>query len=627
MLLSHRRRLRVATLLCALSGCLAACGGSGSTDGGAVPAQAADALPVAMIGEVQGERGRSPLLGRDVRIKGVVTADFSVGDGDGLGGIYLQDSGDGDPGTSDAIFVPVPPDAPYRDKMRQGARLSIRGRVTELDSGGGVRLTALVPIEVEQLGLGEVAITELRTPPADWEPFEGMWIKVDAPLTVGSLADLGAYGEILASFDGRMWQPAERAAPGSDAARAIAADNARRRLVLDDGRGGKNRPFEAGIWPKAARLLRSGSVIESAEGILDHRHGGYRLQMTVPPVLVPQARPQAPRVGGTLRVASFNLENLFNGDGKGAGFPTPRGARNPAQLRAQVAKLVATVEALDPDIAALMELENDGYDQASSIAAFVDALNAAGADWRFVDACDRACRRSGRGPGDDAIRVGLVYRQDRVRPAGKSATLSGGPFGPRSRVPLAQAFIPLQGDGKPLVVVANHFKSKGCGEAEGRDRDNGAGCWNAVRSESARRLAAWLETDPTRSGSDLVLIVGDMNAYAGEEPLQILAAAGWRDAFAVAGVMEPYSYVYEGEAGRLDHALLSPELSPRLRGAAEWHSNADEPREAAYFGRLRDSGPWRSSDHDPLLLGFDWAAPASPGEDDASAETAPSTGN
>ncbi|MBB1059915.1 ExeM/NucH family extracellular endonuclease [Lysobacter spongiae] len=566
------------------------------------------------------------MLDREVIVKGVVTADFS--DREGLGGVYLQDSGDGDPGTSDAIFVPVAARAPYRDAMRQGARVRIRGRVAELDGGGGVRLTALLPDEVEQLGLGEVGITELRTPPLDWEPFEGMWVRIDAPLTVGSVADLERHGEILASFDGRMWQPAERAEPGSDAARAIAADNARRRLVLDDGRSGDDRPLETGIWPLGAAALRSGSVVESAEGILDHRHGSFRLQLTVPPALAAQARPPAPRVEGALRVASFNLENLFNGDGKGGGFPTPRGARDPRQLDAQLGKLVATVQALDPDIAALMELENDGYGPASSIAALVEALNRAGpGGWRFVDACDRACRRSGRGPGDDAIRVGLVYRGDRVRPAGKPATLAGGPFGPRSRVPLAQAFTPLRGDDTPLVVVANHLKSKGCGEAEGADRDNGAGCWNAVRSDSARRLATWLETDPTRSGSDLAVIVGDMNAYAGEEPLRILKAAGWQDAFEVAGAMAPYSYMYKGEAGRLDHALVSPALAARLRGAAEWHSNADEPREAGYAGRLHEAGPWRSSDHDPLLLGFDWTAPVAPEDETAAAGAVVSTGN
>ena len=67
---------------------------------------------------------------------------------------------------------------------------------------------------------------------------------------------------------------------------------------------------------------------------------------------------------------------------------------------------------------------------------------------------------------------------------------------------------------------------------------------------------------------------------------------------------QPYSYLYGGMLGRLDHALLSPALAKRLRGASEWHSNADEGDGEGYAGS-DTVGPWRSSDHDPMLLGFD----------------------
>ena len=99
-------------------------------------------------------------------------------------------------------------------------------------------------------------------------------------------------------------------------------------------------------------------------------------------------------------------------------------------------------------------------------------------------------------------------------------------------------------------------------------------------------------------------MVGDFNAYAMEDPVRTLRDAGWADAFSVAGVKRPYSYVYNGQSGRLDHALLSPALAKRLKGAAEWHSNADEPDGEGYAGK-DVTGPWRSSDHDPMLLGFD----------------------
>ena len=129
---------------------------------------------------------------------------------------------------------------------------------------------------------------------------------------------------------------------------------------------------------------------------------------------------------GARRIAGFNLLNLFNGDGRGGGFPTARGAASQADYQRQQAKLVATVQALQPDLAALMELENDGFGPRSSLAQFVAALNAAGphSDWRFVDAGD--------GPGSNPIRVGLVYRASRFTPAGRPAP-SGQGWNPGGR--------------------------------------------------------------------------------------------------------------------------------------------------------------------------------------------------
>jgi hypothetical protein len=541
------------------------------------------------IGRVQGSGDRSPLLGEDVRVEGVVTADLRAG----LGGVFVQDSGDGDPRTSDAVFVLVEGTG---GEFSPGTRLRVAGRVLELESGReGGSLTALAPRSTEARGRGTVPAQALSGPPQAWEALEGMRVRIAAPLTVSGTENLDRFGELTASFGGRLWQPSEVAAPGSDAFARVVADNARRRLVIDDGSAQR----DPGSVPYLTTAPRAGSVIESVEGVVDQRNGSYRLQVTTPLRLQAAERPPAPQVAGAVRVAVFNLENLFNGDGRGGGFPTARGAESPQQLAVQTARLVATIQALDPDIAALMELENDSYGPDSSLAQFVEALNVGGGRWRFVDA--------GRGPGGDGIRVGLAYRADRVSPVGRAATLEGGPFGTRSRVPLAQAFRRGDSDGDPVVVVANHFKSKGCSEASGADADqhDGQACWNALRVDSARRLDAWMRTDPTGTGSALQLLVGDFNAYAMEDPMGALRDAGWIDAFAQAGVEQPYSYVYAGLSGRLDHALLSPALAARLRGAAEWHSNADEPDSQGYARDAAQAGPWRSSDHDPMLLGFD----------------------
>jgi predicted extracellular nuclease len=604
------RQLVFVSSLLLLSACRAAppeasvdqAGGARGVDA-PVPARVA-------IGAVQGKGLRSPLLGRQVTVHGVITGNFAQG----LGGVFIQsERDDGDDETAEGLFVLLAPDvSPPAERERgeggprAGDRVEVSGTVVELGDDELSTLTALRDASVRVLGRGAVDARAIERAPDDvmgWERYEGMRLRIDAPLTVSGNGGLASYGELVASFDGRLVQATERAAPGPGAAR-LAADNARRTLLLDDNRQSKN-PRRLWFLPRGLddrAPLRAGSLLRRTTGILDQRRGDYRLQLSEPLDIRQAPRPEAPDVPGDTRIASLNLHNLFNGDGRGGGFPTERGAETVEQHGRQQGKLVAAVQALRPDVAALMEVENDGQGPDSALGQFVAALNAAGpaTDYRAVD--------SGPRLGEDGIRVAMIYRSSRVTPLGRAATLQGGPFASRSRVPLAQAF--RSGAGPVFVVVANHFKSKGCGRddkaATGADRDQGDGqsCWNPVRVDSARRLAAWLAGDPTGTRPAGVVLLGDLNAYAMEDPLRLLRDAGWRDAFALAGVDAPYSYVYDGQFGRLDHALLDAGLAPRLRGAVEWHSNADEA-EAFDYRQDTDGDPWRASDHDPLLLGLD----------------------
>lgn len=552
------------------------------------------------IGQVQGSGARSPLEGRQVTVEGIVVANFAKN----LGGIFIQsESEDGDPATAEGLFVLRSADAEPR--LRVGDRVRLTGTVLEQGEDDQT-LTALDAASVEVTGRGQATPRVLAQAPATaagWESLEGELLSITAPLTVTGNDGLARYGELFTSFGGRLYSPTEVAAPGAGA-QAVADENARLSLRLDDARSGqdpKNLWFLPGDWNDAAPL-RTGSVVTGVQGVLDQRFGSLRLQLTEALGSIEQApRPAAPTVPGDRRIAGFNVLNLFNGDGQGGGFPTDRGAATPAEHARQVAKLVAAVQALDPDLAALMELENDGYGPDSSLAQFVDALNASGphTDWRFVD--------SGEGPGSNAIRVGIIYRSRRFEAVGKPASIAEGPFERASRAPLAQAF--RAGRGPVFVVVANHFKSKGgCDGATGGDADSGDGqaCFNATRVESARRLNEWLATDPTGASPEGALVIGDLNAHAQEDPLRLMYSRGWQDAFALAKAERPYSFVWAGHSARLDHALLDAGLAGRLRGAAEWHANADESDRFDYR-RDRDNDPWRASDHDPMLLGLDLA--------------------
>src|SRR5690606_34379641 len=114
-----------------------------------------------------------------------------------------------------------------------------------------------------------------------------------------------------------------------------------------------------------------------------------------------------------------------------------------------------------------------------------------------------------------------------------------------------------------FTVSVNHLKSKGSACAGDPDLGDGAGNCNLTRKAAAEALVEWLETDPTATGSDMYVIIGDLNSYAMEDPIDmiILGADDLPDTAddylnLVDRFREPvaYGYVYDGQTGYLDHA-------------------------------------------------------------------------
>jgi hypothetical protein len=579
------------------------------------------AAPAAPIHSIQGNQVMSPVVGELVEVEARLSAKFI----DGLGGFFLVSepgSEDADPASSEGIFVR------HAEKLAWpvGTRLRVRARVAELGAAPDTQ-TALIELREmidcgKPVALSARAVDAAGTEAAYWERYEGERIVIAGPVSVIGNEDLLRHGSLIVSFDGRDYAPTERHPPGPEA-RALAQANAGTRLLLDDARLDQ---FPKQLWhlpqpltPESA--YRADSQIGGIDGVLEQRDGEYRVQLVEPIASVVQApRPQRPpEVDGDLRIASFNLLNYFNGDGKGGGFPTSRGAQNAEALKRQTAKIVAALDALDADIVALMEVENDGFGETSALAELVRHLNKARGkergDYAFV-------RPELEHIGDDEIMVALIYRSSRVQPEGAAAVLFEGPFPRWSRAPLAQRF---KAGEFAFTVVANHFKSKGCEDATGPDHDqeDGQGCFNAKRVDSARVLADWLASDPLKSGDDRVLVLGDLNAYGNEDPIRLLVSRGYVDVVA-AHMSEPtYSYVFQGGSGRLDHALAGAGLAAHVGSAGEWHINADESPGFEYDepdydrralqGRYRPD-VYRSSDHDPLLLGLRLTVPADSGE-------------
>jgi predicted extracellular nuclease len=601
--------------------------------------------PFTPIPAIQG-RGASAAIVGSVVTQGVVVADFEGAAG--LRGFHLQDfAGDGDPETSDALFV-FTGDA---DLVSLGDGVRVAGVAGEWREQTEIAAEQVVPCGRSALPAPADLVLP-RAAPGDLERFEGMRVRLPQTLTVTDVYGLGRFGE-LSLASGRLWQPTQLARPGPPA-QALQAANDLDRILLDDDSLAQNPdpiPYaRPGAPLSAAHPLRAGDQVTGVVGVLGWGWGGataspaaWRVRPAggpVPPFLPSNPRPPTPhQVGGRLRAAAVNLHNYFDSFGPRTcrgGVAGPllecRGASGPAEFGRQWRKTVALLLALDADVVAAGELENDGYGADSALRHLVARLDEASAPgaWAFVDADAGAGRTDAL--GSDAIRVALLYRPAALAPLGAPAVLASGAFGPfatasgviqRNRPALAQSFVE-RASGERFTVVAVHLKSRGSSCAGNRapvgpDPDTGDGQGHCARTRlaAARELAAWLAGDPTGSGDPDVLLLGDWNAYPREEAIAALLDAGYVDLLE-AGGPGPYSYGFRGQWGRLDHALASPSLAARVTAAATWPGNADEPPALGYEAAFKTPAQlaglyapdaYRSSDHDPVVVGLALPAP------------------
>lgn len=539
--------------------------------------------PLRATYQVQGTGPRSPLEGQTVAVRGVVTAVFP-----GLAGFYLQDpEGDGDPATSDGLFVYT-----TTPTVVPGQYVQVVGPVSEYAASGDA-LGTLTQVRANSLTVcGELPLpgaVSLSLPAADLEAYEGMRVRV-AGLTITEVYNLGRYGEVTLA-------PSRLVHPNADGNPTTRLDPNRapypgHTLVLDDASTRQN-PNPIPYLPQGG-TLRVGDRLVEAEGVLEWRFGAYRLQPTLTPSFqVANPRPQAPGATPHLRVASFNLYNWFT---TLSGTFTPpgcavsherRGATSTQEFERQKAKLVAALTALNADVVAFQEVQNNGEE---AIAALVAALNQALGPGTYAYVPDPQ-----EGLGCDAIKVGFIYKPSRVEPVGSPRALASATF---ERYPLAQTFRD-KATGGAFTAVSVHLKSKG--SCDPSDPDTGQGCWNLRRTAQAQALADWVEATLRPLDPD-VLILGDFNTYEEEDPLALLRGRGFLPLLS-----GHYSYVYMGLSGALDHAYATPSLAGQAQGALVWHVNADEPRVLDYTLAFKtddryEPTPYRSSDHDPPVV-------------------------
>jgi len=579
-----------------------------------------DPEPILACGEaatpiyaIQGTGMASPLVGEVVQVEAVVTQTLP-----GLRGYNIQAAAaeqDNDPASSEGVFVYV---NTTDISVTAGQRVRLLATVAEfnghtqlsnvsatLDCGSST-LPAPTPF-----GLPVASLAEL-------EAVEGMLVSFDQTLTVNDTFTLGRYGELTLA-NGRRYTPTQVVNPGPDAI-ALAAEHVLNKIVLDDASTVQNPavvPYPTGGL-SAANVVRSGDTVVNLTGTVHYGFNEYRIMPTQSVNFIhSNPRSAAPELAGdgNIKVASFNVLNYFNGDGLGGGFPTARGAHSALEFDRQRAKILSAMLALDAAVIGLMEIENDGYSDTSAIADLVTGLRSVSGNdnWQYISA--------GGPVGTDEIAVGLIYRADLVTPAAPLLILDSGNSAVdeqgvalfddnRNRPMLAQRFRLLENDAE-FAVMVNHLKSKGsaCGAEDG-DTGDGQGNCNISRTRAAQAIGIFAAE---HFADTPAVVMGDLNAYAKEDPIATLAQAGYINVFEALGKVPGHGYVFSGLSGALDHALLNDMALQHLEDATKWNINADEPIALDYNVEFKSpqqqldyyaADAYRSSDHDPVVVSF-----------------------
>ncbi|BBS87150.1 ExeM/NucH family extracellular endonuclease [Aeromonas media] len=589
-------------------------------------------------------------------------------------GFFIQDpQGDGDPATSDGLFIHS---TQANGAIVPGAEVCVSGKVKEYFNQTQLSADALVvtqpvgavPVAVDLVPVAGESLSQLL------ERHEGMQVRLvpESSLVVTrnfSFDYDGKRNNLVLAYGAPLIKSTQKFAAMSQEASDWALRNQQNQLVVETDAKAPDGvlPWFPGFNAEEG-YLRIGDKLNGLEGALGYSYNLFRLVANnrIDASNIDHSgwdRVETPELAeaGDLRVASFNVLNFFTTVVGGDANPTGsnRGALTVAEFELQRTKIVSAITRLNADVLGLMEIENNGYGDNSAIANLVAALNAAQPD--EADHYAWVASPDGQPIGTDAITVGLIYRPASVTPEGAASLIelpvqqaeaqdaSGKPVAIKQgmRESLLQRFSSPKGDA-PLTLVVNHLKSKGSACFEDypdyatADPLDGQGHCNALRVSAAKVLGERL-----KEVSGDLLLIGDLNAYGMEDPIRVLTdydpAAQPRQIMSASfttlagqpfeesgsalgkgyGLVnlntrfhgtDTYSYSYEGELGNLDHALASPGLAAKVIGIEDWHINSAESNffeyGSKYTGQLAKSdGPFSASDHDPVLVVIQYPLP------------------
>ncbi|QSX79590.1 lamin tail domain-containing protein [Agrilutibacter solisilvae] len=600
------------------------------------------------IAQIQGDGLRSAHVDKLVVTEGIVTArKFN-------NGFFLQSvTGDGNAATSEAVFVFTGSAPPATAAV--GNRVRVTAKVEEFIPATGphqLTITELSAPTIEVLATGETlpAPVELTAgdlgpgaQPATLERFEAMRVSVASAVVVGASEGRIDEDDATASSDGVFYVTLPDVAtpfrePGIPA------------LDVTPIPAGKNPPrFDTN--PERLMVRSRGQIdalplsvdnraqVSGLLGVLDYFSGTWAMlpdTATPPQVsggMAPTAVADAPYEAVT--VGGFNLLRFFDEVADGNGAPTLKPEALDKRLTKTSAAICDYLKA--PDILGVVEVENARVLQMLS-----DRLQAT---------CTRApAYVPYLVPGNDVggINVGfLVASRDNgagvarvevlgVTQFGKDATL----LNPNGSTDLLNDRPPLllrarvhqdNGASYPITVVINHLRSlngvDGLGAGSGGWASEGARV-RAKRGAQAAYLAGLVEQLQQANPAEKIVLLGDFNTFEFNDGyVDVLGIVRGEEAAAdqvldyvdsplttplvdgsqlIADPAQRYSYVFEGNAQTLDHALVNQSLLADALAV-----DVDHARINADFGvdNYADmSVPVRVSDHDPVRVAI--AVPA-----------------
>ena len=287
-----------------------------------------------------------------------------------------------------------------------------------------------------------------------------------------------------------------------------------------------------------------------------------------------------PSVGDArLHIVGQNAENyLLNLEASNSSCATEE------EFEEKTDKMANVFIALQADIVAICEVEaNDevlGY--------IVNAMNTIYGQSVYTYLHD-VIDEPNSGTAYQKLKVGFIYRTDKVEPTGSIVSpYRSGEYYRRLRI---QAF-KEKSTGEIFTLSMNHFKAKDSSEDQGES-------W---RMENVEYLLGELEDitlDPD------ILVMGDLNAYMGEAPIEALENAGFEEQL-VRFDPYAYTYIYRKQKGILDHALANETMVEQVTGAYAYHINTYNYNSSYHY-----------SDHDAVLVGLKLGKDSGEGLEDA----------